>query len=143
MTLSSLNPFTGVVADFASVTVGFDALAVEDGGRGLLTPALVGAHADSQRIVEGRPSLVQTPGSEDMVDSLPRRVSFRQKPPRDATLENIQNRINHAPALSRSAAELLWSGNHRLQEFPLRVRQVSFVGSDIHRPDSGCAENAD
>src|SRR6266487_6882883 len=141
--LASVDLFAGIKPDLAPVAVGFDALTVQDGSSGLGVSLLVGTHAGTQRVIESRPSVVQAPPPEDVIDSLPRGIVLWQKPPWNAPFEDIQDRIEHAPAIRWRSAAPFGFRKHRLKKFPLRVGEFRFVGSDIHRPDSGCAESVE
>src|SRR5260221_4029194 len=139
--LSPLDPFACIVADLASVTVGFDALAVEDGGRGLLLPLLSDAHTDSQGVVERGPSLVQAPGAKDVINRLPPRIGRGHLAPRNTSLENLQDGIDDSSPVGRRSAIFFSSRKHGLEELPLRVGQIGIVEGVFHRPNCGSAEN--
>src|SRR5881296_3548239 len=134
---------TGRGTDLAPVAVGFDALAIQYGSAGLGIALFVVTNAGAQGIIESRPGVVQTPRAEDVIDSLPRRILFWQKPPWNAAFEDIPDRIDHAPAIRWRSAALFGFRKHRLKKLPLSVGEFRFVGSDIHRPDSGCAESVE
>ena len=104
---------------------------------------LVGTNAGAQGVIESRPGVVQAPRAEEMVDRFPTRVAFGQKAPWNAAFQDIQDRIDHPSAIGWWSATLFRFGQHRLEKFPLSVGEFSFVGSDIHRPNSGCAENVE
>ena len=141
VTLSSLDSFAGVVADIAAMAVGFDALTVQDGRGRLLMPLLNNAKADSQCIVEGRPSLIHAPEAKDMVNRLPRGEVGGHLTPGDAALENIEDGIDDPASVGRRSATFFEFRQHGLKKFPLRVGQIGIVGSIFHRPNGGCADN--
>src|SRR6266536_3480260 len=89
--LASADLFAGIKTDLAPVAVGFDALAIQYGSAGLGLALFVVTNAGAQGIIESRPGVVQAPSAENVIDSLPRRILFWQKPPRNATFEDIQN----------------------------------------------------
>src|SRR6266545_3538831 len=97
--LASVDLFAGIKADLAPVAVGFDALTVQDGGGGLGVALLVGTNAGAQRVVESRPGVVQAPRAENVIDSFPRWILCGQKAPWNAAFEDIQDGIDHAPAI--------------------------------------------
>src|SRR6266487_3240345 len=141
--LASVDLFAGIKPNLAPVAVGFDALAIQYGGARLGITLFIVTNAGAQDIMESRPGAVQAPRAEDVIDGLPRRILFWQKPPGNATFEDIQDRIDHAPAIGRRSATLFGFRKHRLKKLPLSVGEFGFVGSDIHRPDSGCAESVE
>jgi len=141
--LAAVDLFAGIKTDLAPVAVGFDALAIEYSGAGLGITLLVATNAGAQGIIESRPGVVHAPRAEDVIDGLPRRILFWQKPPWNAPFEDIQDRIDHAPAIRRRSAAFFGFRKHRLKKFPLSVGEFGFVGSDIHRPNSGCAESVE
>src|SRR5437899_1406077 len=77
--------FAGIKPNLAPVAVGFDALAVQYGGARLGITLFIVPNAGAQDIMESRPGAVQTPRAEDVIDGLPRRILFWQKPPWNAT----------------------------------------------------------
>src|ERR1043166_1274061 len=141
--LASVDLFAGIKPNLAPMAVGFDALAIQYGGAGLGVTFFIVTNAGAQGIIESRPGAVQAPRAEDVIDGLPRRILFWQKPPWNAAFEDIQDRIDHAPAIRRRSAAFFGFRKHRLKKLPLSVSEFGFVGSDIHRPDSGCAESVE
>src|SRR6185369_6803233 len=72
--LAAVDLFAGIKANLTPMPVGFDTLAVEDGGGGLVVALLVGTNADAQGVIECRPGVVQAPRAEDVIDRFPRRI---------------------------------------------------------------------
>src|SRR6266498_592942 len=141
--LASADLFAGIKTDLAPVAVGFDALAIQYGSAGLGIALFVVTNAGTQGIIESRPSVAHAPRAENMVDGFPRRVVLGQKAPWNAAFEDIQDCIDHAAAIGWWSATFFWFRKHGFEKFPLSVGEFRFVGSDIHRPDSGCAENVE
>src|ERR1041385_1021185 len=103
------------------MAVRLDTLAVQDGGGGVIPSPVLSAHADSEGIVQSRPSLVQAPGSKHMVHSFPGWIVLRQLAPRNASFENIEDGIHDKPPVRLRSAAAFGFGEHRLEELPLLI----------------------
>ena len=65
MSLAAFDPFAGVIAHGAAMTVGLDTLAVQNGGRWPAAFALGSPDERAQRVVEGGPLVVARPLPEE------------------------------------------------------------------------------
>ena len=140
VTLAPFDLLAGIVANLASVPVRFDALAVEDGGGGFVSPSLVSADTDSQDIIKCGPSVVERPSPEDVVNRLPRRKINGQLAPLDPSLEDIEDSIDDDSSIGARSSEFIGFADHRFEELPLAVGQIGVVSRIFHRPNGGCAE---
>ena len=77
-----------------------------------------------QRVMDPGPNPFAFPAPQVVIDRLPRREVVRQKPPRTACAQQIQDRLNDL-ALGRAARATARRGigDHRLDHGPLAVRQ--------------------
>ena len=132
MALAAFDPLAGVIAYRAAVTVGLDALAVENGGRGPRAFVLSSTDERAQRVVEGGPLVVERPLPEAMIDGLPRRKVGRQITPRTATFDDIQDGIEDAPPIRGWASALGGFGQHRFEVSPLGVREAAVIYGVFH-----------
>src|SRR5208337_942704 len=115
-----------------AMTVGLDALAVENGGGWPRAFALGSSDECAQRVVEHGPLVVKRPLPEDMIDGLPWRKAGGQITPRAATLDDIQDGIQDAPPVTGRAAAFSAFGEHRLEVSPLGVRETGVIGGVFH-----------
>jgi hypothetical protein len=86
------------------------------------------AQAFADRVVQPLPSAVDAPSSEVMKDGLPRWEVVRQKAPRAATPQDIEEGVEDlAPAVDRRSTGGSRDGKMRLQARPFCVREVGWV----------------
>ena len=122
MAFSALDAFPGIVADAATVRVAFHALAVQNSGGGARSFAVNISGKDTELIVERIPYILFVPFSEHRINRLPRREVRGQHPPLNATLKNIENRLNDFSAIIERASLLFRFWQHGFNKRPLRVR---------------------
>ena len=115
--------------------IGFNALAVENGGGRSASLAFVGANQCPQSGIERLPCIGKRPLPEDMVNGFPRRKAHGQQTPLDAALEDIQDGVEDATTVGGRASSFLGCGQHRLKQIPLRVGEAGVVGGEFHRLD--------
>ena len=72
MPLAAFDPLGGVIADAPPMTIGFHALAIQNRRRGLGSFVVGFPDEGAQRVVEGRPQMVQGPLPENMENGFPR-----------------------------------------------------------------------
>jgi TetR/AcrR family transcriptional regulator len=99
MALATFDPLAGVIANAATMTIGLDSLAVENGGRWPRAFALGFADESAEHVVEHCPLMVERPLPEDMVDGLPSRDGDRSKPA--CALSNLM--VTCSPRMARPA----------------------------------------
>ena len=140
MAFAAFDPLAGVIADVSTVTGGFDALTVQDGGRGPAALVVGFPHEETQCIVEHGPLMVVNPLPEDVIHGFPMGKVGRADTARTAALDQIQDGINdETPILGRASA-FGGFGQHRFKVSPLGVGEVGVVSGDFHRP-TGAAAN--
>jgi len=130
----AFDPLGCVVSDFTSVTVGFDALAVQNSCTWLIVPAFLPTNTGPEAIVERDPNVITRPLSENMIDGLPRGEGRGQQAPLHTALQYVDDRVHHHSRVSARPASLCGFGNHRLQELPLGVGEIGFVNGVFQRP---------
>ena len=134
MPLAAFDPFAGVIANTTAVTVGLDALAVENGSGGLRAFAVGPPNECAQGVIEGCPLMVADPLSEDMINRFPSRKVDGQITPRAATLDDIQDGIQDAPPINGWASAFGGFGEHWFEVSPLGIRETSFIYGVFHAP---------
>src|ERR1039457_3457045 len=132
MSLAAFDPLARVIAHRAAMTVGFDALAVENGRRWSRAFALGLADERAQGIVESGPLVVQRPLPEDMIDGLPRRKVGGQITPRAATLDDIPDGIQDASQIRTWLSAFGGFGQHGLEVSPLGIRKTGLIYGVFH-----------
>ena len=141
MTLSSLDPLAGIVPNLAPMPVRLDALAGQDCRRGLFSSTLFQADAGPEGIVESAPSLVESPSTENMVDSLPTGIGRGEQAPGNSSFENIEDGVDHQSPVRWRSAKLFGFRKHGHEELPLSVGQIGIVGGIFHAPTAGTPQN--
>lgn len=109
MSLAAFDPFASVIAHPAAMTVGLDALAVENGRRWSGAFALSFTDERAQHIVEDGPLVIADPLPKDMIDGLPRRKVGGQITPRATTLDDMQEVASSnlaAPTIFKNCEDL-------------------------------------
>ena len=134
MPLAPLDPLAGVIANTTAVTVGLDALAVENGSGGLRALVVGFPNERAQRVVEGRPLVVADPLPEDMINRFPSGKVDGQITPRAATLDDIQDGIQDTPPINGWASALGGFGEHWFEVSPLGIRETGFIYGVFHAP---------
>src|ERR1035437_6732821 len=128
------DPLAGVIAHPSTMTVGLDALAIENGGREPTALAVSFPGQRAQRVIEGGPLVVERPLPENVVDRLPSREVGGEIASRAATLDDIQDGIQDAPPIHRWAATFSSLGQHRLEVSPLGIRKTGLIYGVFHAP---------
>ena len=109
MPFAAFDALVGILADFAAMAGGLDALTVQDGGRWAAAFGMGLPNQRAQSIVERCPPAVPRPLPEDMEDRFPWRKVRREVTPRDAAFHHIQDGIQNPPAMGgRSSAFGCW-----------------------------------
>src|ERR1035437_7369378 len=115
MPLATFDPLAGVIPHTATMTSRFDTLTVQNRRRWATALAVSLPDKGAQRIIEGRPLVVERPLPEDMINRFPVRKVRRQITPRAATFDQIQDGIQNAPPINRRASTFGGFGEHRFE----------------------------
>ena len=75
-----------------------------------------------------------------MKSGLPVGHVLGQEPPMSSTLEDVENRIEHASPINGRTPAFTGFREHGMNEFPLGVAEIGVVIGVFHRPKSGFAE---
>ena len=134
MALAAFDPLAGVITNATAMTIGFHALTVEYGRRRSAALAVSFPNERAQRVIEGRPLVVEGPLPENMIDRLPRGKVGGQITPRAATLDDIENGIEDAPTVSRRASAFGGFGEHGFEVSPLGIRETGLIYGVFHAP---------
>ena len=132
---AALGLFARIVAHQPAVCVGAHALAVDDPCAGLFVFALQSPQHLAQERIDTLQQPRTRPASKVVVDGFPSRKIFWQHAPRTATLENIENGVEHPPQASAGTSSSPRGGKQRREDMPLEVGDTGFVLvlSDFHR----------
>ncbi len=134
MPLAAFDAFGGVITHETAVPRRLDTLTVQNRGRGPAAFVVGSTHERAQRVVEGRPLVVERPFPEDMIDGFPRRKIGGQITPRAATLDDIEDGIQDAPPVGWWASAFGGFGEHRLEVSPLGIGEAGFIYGVFHAP---------
>ena len=140
MPLASLDSLGGVVAHHARVGIGFNALAVENGRGGPRASSDLAAYKSSKTGVNTLPGSIADPFSKEMVYGFPWRKLERKQTPRNASLGQIENCIDHLSTVGRRTSGFLWRRQDGLEHGPLSIGKVGFINSGFHRFDRASAK---
>src|ERR1039458_7733282 len=103
------------------MAIGFHALAIQNRRRWLGSFVVSLPDENAQRVVEGRPQMVQGPLPEDMENGFPRGKVGGQIAPRDAALNDIEDGIQDAPPVGGRTSAFGRFGEHRMKIVPLSI----------------------
>ena len=134
MPLAAFDPFGGVLAHTAALTVGLHALTIQNGRRGPAALAADFSDEGAQRVLEDRPLVIERPLPENMVNSFPRRKVGGQISSRAATLDDIKDGIQDAPTVGGRASAFGGFWEHRFEVSPLGIRETGFIYGIFHAP---------
>src|SRR5437762_10899389 len=127
MPLATFDFLARVVADPSTVSVGFDALAVQNGCRGPATLVVLLPGQGTESRVDTLPGVVERPLAEDRMDRFPRRKAARKQPPGDASFDNIEDGIHHQTPVGRRTSTFEDGWEHWFDNCPLGIRKVGLV----------------
>ncbi len=114
--------------------IGFDALAVENGGRGARLLALASAVQSSQSGIEALPKVVACPSPKDVVNRLPRRKVSGQRGSRITRLLDVEQGVQEAAQIRTWPTATPGSKQHRFRQLPLGIGQIGRIDSGFIAP---------
>jgi hypothetical protein len=135
MTLAARDHLASVVAAYAPHARGFDTLAVQTAGRGMLMTAGTAAEFCAQGVVNALPGSVIAPDAKVSVDALPLRVVLWQHTPLSASDQNIEDRVDDLAHVQATWSTTLFGGRHQIFDtIPVAVEQIGRVCLCVHTP---------
>lgn len=134
MALATPELFGGIVPSGTSLAGGFDALAVDNGGRGVDRPAIFDSDDGMEHEIELFEKAEFRPAAEGMIGRAPRSEIGGQQPPSNSTAQNIEDGIEHPARVLRRASEFLGFGHERFNQLPLFVGHIGWVRWGILHP---------
>ena len=140
MPFAAFDLFGGIVTDQATVTGGFDALTLQNGGGGAAALAVASAHEDAQGVMDNRPLMIGHPLPEDVINGFPVGKVGGQIAPRTAALDEIKDGIDDSPPIFGRASAFGGFGEQRLEVSPLGIGQIGVVFGDFHRLNCAAAK---
>ena len=132
MPLAAFDPLGVDITNASPMTIGLHTLAIQNRRRRLRSFVVGFPDEDAQRVGEGRPLVVKSPFSEDMVNGFPRWKVHGQIAPRDAALNDIEDGIQDAPSVGGRTSALGKLGEHGKKIVPLSVSKACVVYSVFH-----------
>lgn len=133
VSFSAFDLLAGVTASAqAALAAGWNRLAVDDRGTGRGSPAFGHASGPSDPVHQLLKQVLSLPLSEVVVDSLPRRKSYRKHAPLKATLDQMKHRIQKLAWMVLHELEAI---KNRFDPFPFCVGQVGGIPRG-HRSES-------
>ena len=135
MTLATFDFLARVIADISAVAVGFDTLAIQNGGRGAAALALLFPDHRTEPRIDGFPGVVERPFAENSMNRAPGRKSRREQPPRYTSFDDVENGIQDQTPVGGRTPTFGDSREHWFDDGPLGIREVGFVYSGFHRPN--------
>ena len=141
-TLAALGFLGGIVTDWTAVGAGAHGLAIETGGGGLGVFAAGLAHLGAKPVVEPGQQTLAGPLPEMMIDRLPRREVFGQKPPLGSGLDQIKDGVENCTQGGARAAPFFGGGQEAAKQVPVVVGEIGLVMGDFHRLKSAAANQS-
>src|ERR1700676_1282027 len=126
--LASLDLLASIIATGAATLRRFHGLAVNDAcGRARFAP-LVLARRDDERVVDRQPRPITRPRGEIPLNRRVGRKLFWKLPPLATRRSNVEQRIHQIAHIRLArASNQIRNRNERLDQRPLRVRQVACI----------------
>ncbi len=122
MSFSAFDLLAGVTASAqTALAAGWNRLAVDDRGTGRGSPAFGHASGPSDPVHQLLKQVLSLPLSEVVVDSLPRRKSYRKHAPLKATFDQMKHSVQK---LAWMVLHELEATDDRFDPFPFCVGQV-------------------
>ena len=132
MPLAAFDAFGSVITHESAVPCRLYTLTVQNRRRGPTALVLGSPHKCAQRLVEGRPLVVNRPLPKDIIDGFPRRNIGGQIAPRAATFGEIEeDGTQNTPPGGGRADAFGGFGEHRLEVIPLGIRIRKWMSTHL------------
>jgi len=142
MSFAAFDSLAGIVTHAPAVSVGLDALTVQNRSRWPAVLAMRSPNQNTQRIMNHSPLMVGHLLAEDVINGFPLWKISGQIAPRAAAFDQIEDGVEDSPPIFGRSSMFGRFGKHRFDPGPLGVSKVRVVSGDFHRLTGATAKES-